>query len=440
MHPMRKRLRAVDPVLRQGRVTTILPTHIEADGPNAQLGALCAVESRANAEADAGTFRAEVVRVGSDRIVLSPLEDGAPTFSGALVTVCAGANQALVGEAFLGRAVDALGRPLEAKSEPRCVDSHPLYGTLLSPLERVSPAEILETGVRAIDGLLTLGRGQRIGVFAASGVGKTTLLTQIARQVSSDVLILCLVGERGREVEAIWQQGLDDEARARSTLVAATSDQSAAMRVRAAHYALAHAEYWRDRGKHVVLVLDSATRLAMALREMGLAAGEPPTVRAYTPNVFAAIPKMVERCGAFRSGGAITAILTVLSETDDVDDPVCEMMKSLLDGHIVLSRTLAEQGHYPAIDVLRSVSRQAEGLVDTAQRRNVLQIVEWLSVYENSRTLVDTGLYVKGSNQEIDRALERHPAITQYLRQARDDRSSLEASLEALCDLTGGPP
>jgi flagellum-specific ATP synthase len=435
VHPMQQWIRDADPVLRTGRVCRVMPTHIEADGPAVPLGTLCDVEAgRGDARM---TFRAEVVRVDRDTVILAPLEDAKAAFSGALVTARAETGTVAVGQSFLGRAIDALGRPVDGKPLARPDAHRALQGATISPLDRTSPDTILETGVRAIDGLLTLGHGQRAGIFAASGVGKTSLLTQIAQQTRADILIVCLIGERGREVEAIWNAGLDAETRARATLVAATSDQPAAMRVRAAHYALALAEYWREQGKHVLFLLDSVTRLAMAMREIGLSAGEPPTVRAYTPNVFAAIPKMVERCGALKAGGAITAILTVLSETDDVDDPVCEMMKSLLDGHLVLSRELAERAQFPAIDVSRSVSRQAEGLVPIAQRRRVQQVLEWLSVYESSRMLIDAGLYAKGSNEGIDRAIERHAHIVRFLRQDRSERSTLDKTNTALGAVIG---
>jgi flagellum-specific ATP synthase len=436
VHPFQRRLRSIDPVLRTGRVRKILPTRIEADGPNVPLGALCSVEARS--AAGPGAFQAEVVRVDRDSIVLSPLDDGIPTFSGALVSASSKAGAIPVGRAFLGRAVDALARPVDALGPIRADEYHSLHGAATTPLARTSPLEVLETGIRAIDGLLTLGKGQRVGIFAASGVGKTSLMGQIARQAKVDVTIVCAIGERGREVEAIWNQEFDAKARANATLVAATSDQSAAMRVRAGHYALALAEYWRGQGKHVLLLLDSVTRLAMAMREIGLAAGEPPTVRAYTPNVFATIPKMVERCGALKAGGAITAIMTVLSESDDVDDPVCEMMKSLLDGHIVLSRPLAEQGQFPAIDVSRSVSRQATRLMEGERRRQAQLILEWLSLHESSRTLIDTGLYVKGSNSGIDRAIERHPEIVRFLRQELNERASLASTQAALERIAGG--
>ncbi|MEJ0027187.1 MAG: FliI/YscN family ATPase [Rhizomicrobium sp.] len=436
LHPLRSRLRSLDPVLRTGRVRKIMPTHIEADGPNVPIGALCAIEARSAAGLD--SIRAEVIQVDRDSIILSPLEEGVPTFAGALVTACADTSAVPVGAALLGRAVDALARPVDGLGPLHDAAYHPLRGETVSPLERASPAMTLETGLRAIDGLLTVGRGQRIGIFAASGVGKTSLMTQIARQAKADATVLCLVGERGREVEAIWSHSLSASVRARSVLVAATSDQSAAMRVRAAHYALALAEHWRGEGKHVLFVLDSVTRLAMAMREIGLAAGEPPTVRAYTPNVFAAIPKLVERCGAVRAGGAITAVMTVLSENDEVDDPICELMKSLLDGHIILSRSLAERGHYPAIDCARSISRQAGGLVPDAQRRQAAQVLEWLSVHEAARTLIETGLYAKGSNAGIDRAVERQPEILRFLRQDGGERIDLATTAAGLSLLTGG--
>ncbi len=433
---MVERIRAADPVRRTGRVRKIMTSAIEADGPNVSLGTLCDVEARG--DAGARSFRAEVVRVDRESIILSPFEDTVPTFSGALVTASPRADRVAVGPAFLGRAVDPLGRPCDGLGPIRSDEFAPLHATMTSPLERTSPHDILQTGVRAIDGLLTLGVGQRIGIFAASGVGKTSLITQLARHVEADIAILCLVGERGREVEAIWNGALDERARAKSTLVAATSDQSAAMRVRAGHYALALADYWRAKGKRVLLLLDSVTRLAMALREVGLAAGEPPTVRAYTPNVFATIPKMVERCGALRSGGALTAIMTVLSETDDVDDPVCELMKSLLDGHIILSRPLAEQMHFPAIDACKSVSRQADDLAKGPHRRHATQILEWMSLYQSSRTLIDTGLHVKGANPKMDRAIERYPEIMRFLKQGRDERATLASTLSALGALSEG--
>lgn len=421
----------VELTARTGRVQRILPTYVEADGPNAPLGCLCEIEAGGRATL------AEVVGVNSRSVILAPFEDSGSTVSGARVRALTAGREVAVGDAFLGRAIDALGRPIDGLGRVRAQHFAPLDGETVTPLDRVSPQQVLETGVRAIDGLLTLGHGQRVGVFAASGVGKTSLMAQLARQVRADRVVICLVGERGREVEAMWSEGLAPETKARATMIAATSDQTAAMRARAGDYALALADHWRREGRHVLLLLDSVTRLAMALREIGLAAGEPPTVRAYTPSVFSAIPKLVERCGALRSGGSITAIMTVLSETDDVDDPVSEMMKSLLDGHIVLSRTLAEQGHFPAIDAPRSISRLASGLMDKRHRTDAETALQLLSTYEASRTLIETGVYARGGSRDIDRALERRPALLEFLRQRQDEQVTWPACGQALAAAVG---
>jgi len=421
-HPFLQSLRGADLVGRTGQVRKILPTYLEADGPAMAPGSLCYLETASSQEA-----LVKVVSVNRRSVILAPFDDHAPSFSGARVTACVDADTVPLGDAFLGRAVDALARPIDDMSPVAADVRAAIKGMPTTPLKRVSPKRVLETGVRAIDGLLTLGHGQRIGVFAASGVGKTSLMAQLAQQVKADRCVICLVGERGREVESLWSEGLSPAAKAKTTLVAATSDETAAMRVRACDYALALADHWRAQGQHVLLLLDSVTRLAMAMREIGLAAGEPPTVRAYTPSVFAAIPKLVERCGALKSGGSITAIMTVLSETDDVDDPVSEMMKSLLDGHIILSRTLAELGHFPAIDVPRSISRLAGGLMAEPHRKDAQLAVQLLSTYESSRTLIEAGVYVPGSNPDIDQALERRPALMQYLRQGQTDHTPFEA-------------
>jgi len=290
------------------------------------------------------------------------------------------------------------------------------------------------TGIRAIDGLLPLARGQRIGIFAAPGVGKTTLLGQLAAQVIADRCVICLVGERGREVESLWSSGLTADARSRTALVASTSDETAAMRVQAVEQGLEIAADWRAHGHHVLLLLDSATRYAMALREIGLAAGEPPTIRAYTPGVFAALPRLVERCGAIRDGGAITAVMTVLSETDDVDDPITEVMKSLLDGHIILSRRIAEQGRYPAVDLPRSVSRLAEKVMTVEHRDLARQAMASIGNYESARTLIDAGVYATGSNMETDAAIRQRPALEAFLDQADGRPEHPDATLAALRD------
>ncbi|HEX8232312.1 MAG TPA: FliI/YscN family ATPase [Caulobacteraceae bacterium] len=428
------RIRSANTVVRSGRVRRILPTYIEADGPAVPLGTLCDIERRQDMANASRTATAKVVGVHADSIILAPFEDASAVFAGAKVEASMRMDAAPVGDVLSGRAVDALGDPIDALGPLKGARYAALEGPLPSPLARMSPQIPLRTGIRTIDGLLTLGMGQRIGIFAAAGVGKTTLMTQLANQVEADRCVVCLVGERGREVQALWEGGIAPAVRARTTLIAATSDHTAAVRVRAGEYALAVAEHWRERGEHVLLLVDSVTRLAMALREIGLAAGEPPTVRAYTPSVFGALPRFVERCGALRSGGAITAIMTILSETDDVDDPISEMMKSLLDGHLILSRTLAEQGHYPAIDVPRSVSRLARNLMAPKHREDAAAAAELLSIYETSKTLVEAGVYVRGANPDIDRALNARPRLLQFLKQGSDASVPLDACVSQLAE------
>ena len=432
-HRFQDAVRALDIVGRTGRVKRIMPTYIEADGPSLPLGGRCRVQSVRHDQ----TLLAEVVGVQRDCVVLAPLEEG-QTFSGAVVAACPDTGLLPVGDAFMGRAVDAVSRPIDGGKSIRPDHYRPRASAGLEPMARTSPRQRLDTGIRAIDGLLTLGRGQRVGVFAAAGVGKTSMLTQLAQQVDIDRCVVCLIGERGREVEAFWSRALPSEIKAKTTLVAATSDRTAAMRVQAAEQAMALAEYWRSEGHHVHFLLDSVTRLAMALREIGLAAGEPPTVRAYTPNVFAAVPRLVERCGALKNGGSITAVMTVLSETDEVDDPISEMMKSLLDGHIVLSRSLAQQGHYPAIDISRSISRLAPDLVPDSHRSHAAKAAEMLGVYEASRTLIEAGVYTAGTNTSIDLALEVRPDLLRFLRQARTERTSYAECSASLAKLVEG--
>ena len=436
-HPFLKHLHRIDPVVRHGRVRRLHSTYLEADGPDVPLGTQCEIEAVSEGHGPASLL-ATVVRVDDAFITLAPYDSRNASFAGARVTAAPLGHDVAAGDGFCGRAIDGLGRPIDSGPVIGANDLHPLAGVTTPALARQSPLRMLETGIRAIDTLLTLGVGQRVGLFAASGVGKTSLLAQLAANVSADRCVICLVGERGREVAALWNESLPASAKARTVLVAATSDDSAALRVRAVDQALALADHWRQHGLHVLLLLDSATRLAMALREVGLAAGEPPTVRGYTPSVFAAIPRIVERCGALVSGGAITAVMTVLSDTDDIDDPVSEMMKSLLDGHIILSRRLSEQGHFPAIDVPRSVSRQSHRLMGSAEAAAARAITRQLSIYETSRTLIEAGLYTAGSDPQIDAMLAVRPKLLAFLQQPGHQRVSYSQSSSALSALTAG--
>lgn len=428
-----RRLRDLDPAIRTGRITRITSTFVEANGPDAGTGSLCRIDGRGGRDG----VHASLIAVSAERAVLAPFDSLNGVRLGDTVQMIAPSLSSTVGDGLLGRAIDGLGRPIDDQGPLPQRFTEAMTAKVAAPLARITPREGLATGIRAIDGLLTLGVGQRIGVFAAPGVGKTTLLTQFARQVEADRCVICLVGERGREVEALWAGALSAETKARTVLVAATSDQSAIMRVQAVEQALAIAEAWRAEGHHVLLLLDSATRYAMALREIGLAAGEPPTVRAYTPGVFAALPRLVERCGALKAGGAITAVMTVLSETDEIDDPISEVMKSLLDGHIVLSRTLAEQGRYPAIDIARSISRLAAGLRTPQHRQTVEKALALIGAYEASRTLIDAGVYVAGANPETDAAIARRPALERFLRQPEGEAVTAEATLQALQQAVG---
>ncbi|WEJ98149.1 MAG: FliI/YscN family ATPase [Candidatus Sphingomonas phytovorans] len=429
-HAFLQRIAEADFAQPYGYVRKVASGLVEASGPAAALGDLCEIEC----DGDGGTHwtPAEIAAVDTDRVVLIPLESGAGIRLDARVVARPRHRQVSVGDGFAGRAVDALGRPIDGGAAIVADAGMPLAGSVPRPMDRADPSRVLNTGLRAIDGLLTLGEGQRIGIFAASGVGKTSLMEQLATQTEGDRCILCLVGERGREVEAMWRLLSARKDAARFTLVAATSDESAALRVRSVQYALCLADYWRGRGEHVVLMIDSVTRMAMALREIGLAAGAPPTVRAYTPNVFTALPRIVERCGATRNGGAITAIMTVLSETDDVDDPIVELMKSLLDGHIVLSRTLAEQGHFPAIDIARSISRQSERLVSKDQAGAMREATAMLSAYEEARVMIESGVYKNGTNANVDRAIAARADLAAFLRQPRTERTAFAEVVQRL--------
>ncbi len=326
-----------------------------------------------------------------------------------------------IGDALLGRVIDAFGRPLDGK--PLQVAGAQSHFRLEphNPLSRSRIREVMETGVRCIDCLLTLGKGQRVGIFSGSGVGKSTLLGMIARNVKSDVNVIALIGERGREVLEFIERNLGAEGLRRSVVVVATSDQPALTRCRAAYSATAIAEHFRDQGKDVLLIMDSMTRFAMAQREIGLSVGEPPTARGYTPSVFAALPRLLERGGTSEGKGATTAIYTVLVEGDDLNDPIADSMRATLDGHIVLSRDLANHGHYPAIDLLNSVSRLLPDLASAEERELAQQTVAALSAHAKSRDLIDVGAYRTGSNPELDAALRIMPDLERFLRQGMDE-------------------
>ena len=413
---------------RTGRVLLISGQSIEALGPDATIGEVCRVQP----EGGAPGLLAEVVGVKPGRVVLMPYGDTRGIGAGSRIVATGQPPGMGVGSGLLGRVIDAFGAPLDGGPAPATAETRSLFSAPINPLTRPRIHQVLETGVRAIDTLLPLGQGQRVGIFAGSGVGKSTLLGMLARDVRADVNVIALIGERGREVREFVEKSLGAEGLKRSVVIVATSDQPALVRTRAAHAATAVAEYFRDQGQQVLLMMDSITRFAMARREIGLAAGEPPTARGYTPSVFAEIPALCERCGTTDSGGAITALYTVLVEGDDFNEPISDIVRATLDGHIMLSRELAHEGHFPAIDVLQSSSRLASDLAGADERQLMAAAVELLATYERNRQMVDMGAYRAGSNPAIDRAIEVAPALREVLRQSVLESTGRQNALQRL--------
>jgi flagellum-specific ATP synthase len=411
-HPAVAAIQRANLLSHRGEVIGVGQNSIEARGPLCSIGDHCLIATPSGRE-----VAAEVVAIGERSIRLLPLSSAVGVSLGAVVNLAPDRSAVRIGDAFAGRAIDAFAQPIDGRERISSVGVR-IARAMPNKLDRVVLPERMATGLRAIDGLAPLAKGQRIGIFAASGVGKTTLIEQISQSIECDHQVICLIGERGREIDKMWQVHSAGKRRDRVTLIAATSDESAIARIRAIEQALAMCEDWRARGKHVVLFVDSMTRLAMALREVGLAAGEPPTLRSYTPNVFTALPRYVERCGADRNSGAITAIFTVLAETDDVDDPIVELLKSLLDGHVVLSRRLADRGHFPAIDLGASVSRVSSQVLGKDALKAALDLRKAFAEFEDARTMIESGIYRSGSNPAIDRAIRLQPKLAEFLVQS----------------------
>lgn len=417
---------------RTGTVRSLSGLVIESEGPDAVIGEICAITPRRGG----APVMAEIVGVRPGAVTLMPYSSAVGLGAGSKVVAMGRTASIGVGDALLGRVIDGFGEPLDGLSRPACTARRPLHATPINPMDRPRIDRVLETGVRSIDTLLTLGQGQRMGIFAGSGVGKSTLLGMIARHVKADINVIALIGERGREVREFIEKQLDEEGLKRSVVVVATSDQPALARLHAAYAAVAIAESFRDAGRQVLLTMDSITRLAMARREIGLSAGEPPTARGYTPSVFAELPQLCERCGTASSGGSITALLTVLVEGDDMNEPIADTLRATLDGHIVLSRALAHRGQYPAIDILQSASRLMSELTDVQTRALATETVRRLSILERNRQLVDIGAYEPGTNAELDAALRLEPGLRAFLSQVEGGQAR-EASLQALRVLMG---
>nr|WP_277623970.1 FliI/YscN family ATPase [Undibacterium sp. TS12] len=424
-------VRAADFVKKMGHVRQLTGLSIESTGPDVLVGEICEIRTRYGDH----KIKAEVVGLRDGRVMLMPYSEIHGIGVGSEVLATGQLPRIAVGEHLLGRVIDAFGDPLDGKPLMQASEYRPLKAMPLNPLSRPRIKEILETGVRCIDGMLTIGKGQRVGIFAGSGVGKSTLLGMISRHTVADVNVIALIGERGREVREFIEKHLGAEGIKRSVVIVATSDQPALARARAAYAATAIAEYFRDNGKQVMLTMDSVTRFAMAKREIGLSVGEPPTARGYTPSVFAEIPELCERCGTASSGGAITALYTVLVEGDDFNEPVSDMLRATLDGHIMLSRRLAQQGHYPAIDVLHSVSRLLGDLISSEDQALVHEALENMASYERNRQLIDMGAYRAGSSAEIDQAIQLWPHLTRFLRQRDEDVLGREQVVAQLRDI-----
>lgn len=431
-------------VRRVGQVRRLGGLSVEVHGLEATIGELCTIWPQ-DPRAGTAPVLAEVVGVRADHLALMPYGSVHGLAAGCEVIAQGSDPRLSVGGALLGRVIDGFGRPLDGKPDPVLNQRRPLRATPVNPLHRPRIDAPLETGVRVIDSLLTVGRGQRMGIFAGSGVGKSTLLGMIARHVKADVNVIALIGERGREVKEFIDKQLGREGMARSVVVVAASDQPALARLRAAHAALAVAEHFRDEGKHVLLTMDSVTRFAMARREVGLAAGEPPTARGYTPSVFAELPELCERCGTGAAGGSITALMTVLVEGDDLNEPVSDSLRAILDGHIVLSRQLAQSGQYPAIDVLQSASRVILDITEPAQRELAVHTIKTVALLERNRQLVDMGAYESGANAALDRALALQPKLQAWFRQseggvvAKDGLAQLESIFKGASTTQSAP-
>lgn len=413
-----------------GRVSQVVGLVLEAQVQGVSVGELCTIFLEESGQ----TIYAEVVGFKQGRVLLMPLGSTSGISPGARVVASGRPLTVPVGEALLGRTLNGLGEPIDGKGPLITSEERPLNAEPPDPVKRPRVTEVLRVGVRAIDGLLTIGRGQRMGIFAGSGVGKSTVMGMIARNAEADINVISLVGERGREVRDFIEESLGEEGMKKSVVVVATSDQPPLIRLKAAFVATAIAEYFRDKNLKVILMMDSVTRFAMAQREVGLATGEPPTTKGYTPSVFALLPKLMERSGT-SVRGSITAFYTVLVEGDDFNEPICDHARSILDGHIILSRELAARNHYPAIDVSHSVSRIMTNITPKDHQGAAAKMREVLARYGEAEDLINIGAYVKGSNPKIDYALKKIDSVNDFLRQGVGEKAGYDEAVKRLISL-----
>ena len=419
----------ISPQRWTGEVTEVAGLLVESRGPSVAIGEFCEIRS-----AGGRVIRTQVIGFRNGRVLSMPLEQTDGLQLGDTVTARTEDARVAVGPALLGRVIDGFGNTMDGGPPVDAEAAYSLYGELTNPLDREHITQPLVTGIRAVDSLLPCGKGQRIGIFGGSGVGKSTLLGSMSRHNSADVTVIAMIGERNREVRGFLENELGPEGRRRSLVVCATSERPAPLRVRACFVALAAAEYFRDQGADVLLVMDSVTRLAMAQREIGLAAGEPPSQKGYTPSVFNLLPKVLERAGNFRRG-SITGFFTVLVEGDDFNEPICDAVRAILDGHIILSRQLAAEGHYPAIDILHSVSRLTSAIATPRQKEAARQMRQALAAYRDAEDLINLGAYTAGSNPVLDASIRARPELLDFLRQDHMEQSSIQETLARLDEL-----
>ena len=427
--PYYEKLSRIETCRWTGTVTELVGLLVESSGPVAAVGDFCEIVTQTGRP-----IRTQVIGFRDGRVLSMPLEETDGLHLGDPIMTRKDDARMEVGPQLLGRVIDGFGKPLDDLGPIGAKEPYDLYAAPPGPLDRESISEPLVTGIRAIDSLLTCGKGQRIGIFGGSGVGKSTLLGAMSRHSSADVSVVALIGERNREVRDFIDHELGPEGLKKSVLVVATSDRPAPLRIRAAFVALAVAEYFRDQGKSVLLVMDSVTRLAMAQREIGLAAGEPPSQKGYTPSVFNLLPKIFERAGRFKSG-SITGFFTVLVEGDDFNEPICDAVRAILDGHIILSRQLGAAGHYPAIDVLQSVSRLAPRLYTAEQKDAAVRIREAMATHQRSEDLINLGAYASGANPKLDAAIRLRPQLQDFLKQDASAHSGFAETMGRMREL-----
>jgi len=423
-------LEAIDscqPMKLEGKIVKVTGLVAEGHGPGLSVGSLCVIEN-----SEGQNIQAEVVGFRDKRVIIMPFGVMRGVKPGSRIVDIDKRPVVGVGEAYLGRVIDGLGLPIDGKGMIRSEKEYPIYGDVLNPLKREIIREVIDVGVASVNALITVGKGQRMAIMSGTGVGKSVLMGMIARNTAADVVVIALIGERGREVREFIEKSLGDEGLKKSVVIASTSDSPALVRIRGSYLATTLAEYFRDKNSDVLLIMDSITKFAMALREVGLAAGEPPSAKGYTPSVFAEIPKLLERAGTVEKRGSITGIYNVLVEGDDLSEPISDTVRSIVDGHIVLSRNLAQKGHYPAVDVLGSVSRVMRDIIDTEHLRNARRFIKVLSTYREAEDLINIGAYVDGSDSEIDFAKKMIGEINSFLQQEIYQKATFQESVAQL--------